>query len=287
MTAVEAKQAVGSLRIQAWIAITGWILLAGTVVMCALLAAVSPDADKRSDLLWGGTALMTVAWLLHMVVTFKQVRASNQAAVFISTGRLDLAERQLHEAMRAFSLFTRGRLLVCHNLAVVAHGRKEYAAAAELCRGVLSLGRGLSRGVVRLCRILWADSCLSLGDPEAAERALAGMKVGDGRLTLSESLMLLPVELQCRLALGDHEGAVASLAKKKQLAELLDAPKAALVHALIAQACLAAGRGAEASFFDRRSRLFHDRAELEADYPMLHDSPNGAANADNNWDIAV
>ncbi len=287
MNATEARKAVGSLRMQARVALTGWVVLLAILVLCALAAAVSGDAEKQSDLLWSGAALITVAWLLHMVVSFKQVRASNQAAVYISTGRLDLAERQLREALRSFSLFTRGRLLVCHNLAVVAHGRKEYEAAAELCRGVVSLGRGLSRSVVRLCRILWADCCLALGELAAAEKALAGMTVEEGGLRLSEALMLMPVELRCRLAMRDHGRVVSSLPEKKQMAELLDAPKAALVHAILAKACLAEGREAEADFFDRRSRLFHDREELVADYPILQDSPDEAANADNNKDIGA
>jgi hypothetical protein len=226
--------------------------------------------------------LAAVAWVLLMIFSIRQVRSANQASVYIASGRLDLAEEQLKSALNAFSLYKTGKLLVCHNLAVVSHGRKNYGAAAELCAGVLSLSSGLSRHVSRLCRILLADCRLFLGDSSAAHKVLEPLAGPDLDLPLSERLMLLPVELRCRIAEGDFEGAASSLPKKVRLAELLESPKAALVHALLARACRRVGELTAAAFLQRRAELYHDLESLGGEYPILNDSPAEGTSADNN-----
>jgi len=197
------------------------------------------------------------------------VRSANQAAAYLSAGRFDLAEQELTAALRTFSLYRTGKLLVCHNLAVVVHGQKNYQAAAELCDGILAMRPGSRGGVGRICRILLADCRLFLGDTLAAIKALQPLVKRRSELSLGEQLLLLPIELRCVVADGRHEEATADLAKKIQQAELLDSPRAALVHALLAKSCQALHRDALAGRLERRAQLYHDLSELQKEYAVL------------------
>ncbi|MFH1418364.1 MAG: hypothetical protein ABII12_08790 [Planctomycetota bacterium] len=287
MTAVEAETLLGTVRRHfrlAWLIRTALLILA----VGACVGAFLPDGgEQREELMSSALLLVGVSWMLLMVISVRQIRRANQASVYIASGRLDLAEQQLKGALGAFSLYRRGKLLICHNLAVVAHGKKDYDTAAALCDGVLSMRKALSRNVDRLCRILLADSRLFLGDAESAAAALEPLSAGDGGLGLSTRLMLLPVELRCQTLLGAFSEAVSSLRVKVKLAELLDSAKAALVHALLARACRETGQDAAADFLLRRAWLYHDLGELAEDYPFLRDSAPGTPSADNNTDSAA
>jgi hypothetical protein len=99
--------------------------------------------------------------------------------------------------------------------------------------------------------------------------------------------MLLPIELRCRTAEGDYERAAESLGWKVRLAELLEAPKAALVHALLARACRHTDRSEVATFLQRRAELYGDLGELAGEYQTPLGSAPGAISADNNRDTAI
>lgn len=269
MTPAEAAALVRTLKRQLWLArLTRWLLLA-IIVLGVIAASREPDAAVQRQRLWTAAMFAGLAWVLLTATSARQVRASNQASVYMSTGRLDLAEEHLKSALQSFSLFKAGKLLVCHNLAVVEHGRKNYSAAAELCDGLLSLGAGLGRGVGRMCRILLADCRLFLGDSLAALRAIDPLHLHAPALNLAEQLLLLPVELRCQIAQGDFARAADDLPRKVRLAELLDSRRAALVHALLARACARLGKSAEARFLDRRAALYHDLEPLRSEYPIL------------------
>lgn len=236
--------------------------------VCAALQAVNP---QRTQALWTAASFAGLAWICLTVLSARQVKAANHAAAYLSAGRLDLAEQELTSALHFFSLYRTGKLMVCHNLAVVVHGQKNYQAAAELCDGIISLHRGVSKSLGRVCRMLLADSRLFLGDTLAALRALAPLVGNRAGLTLAEQLMLLPIELRCLVARGDHAAAIDNLAWKVRRAELLDSHRAALVHALLAKACRQAGDSRVADFLLRRAELYHDLPELRDDYPILKD----------------
>ncbi|MEE8384979.1 MAG: hypothetical protein V3S01_03600 [Dehalococcoidia bacterium] len=282
MTSTEAKSLVRSLRRQFFLASVWRILVLAVVALGFLGSVVQTEADGQSEALWYAALIAAGLWMLLTMISVRQVKAANQASIYISSGRLDLAEAQLKSAMHQFSLYRMGKLLVCHNLAVVAHGQKNYQAAAELCDGVISLCGGISRSVGRLCRMLLADCRLFLGDSVSADRALAPLSLQDPAMSLSEQLMLLPIELRCRIARGDFEGAAERLSWKVRLAELLDSPKAGLVHALLARVCGEVGKREAAVFLRGRAKLYHDLDELAKEYEILRDSAPGAQDADNN-----
>ncbi|MFQ5423319.1 MAG: hypothetical protein ACE5F9_05000 [Phycisphaerae bacterium] len=281
MTATEAASLVKTLRRQLWLATLIRVLLMGIVLLGVAAAFAQPAAAKTSDPLWAAAFLAGAGWIVLAICSARQVRATNQASVYLSTGRLDLAEEQLKTALRLVSLYRAGKLLVCHNLAVVAHGQRNFAAAAELCDGVLASGVSASHRLGRLCRILLADCRLYLGDTAAAVRAIAPLNSDDPGLGLSERLMLLPIELRCQVSEGRFVQAAAALDQKVMLAGLLDSPKAALVHAMLARACGAAGQVQVAAFLMARAELYHDLGELAERYPILRDSPDDGQMADN------
>jgi len=233
------------------------------------LAVFFATPVQRLDSLWSAATLVGMAWVLLTALSARQMRAANQAAAFMAAGRADLAEQRLKHAIHQFSLYRRGKLMVCHALAVIAHGRKDYHVAAELCDGIVSTCGHLSRRIVRLCRILLADCRLALGDNRAAGSALGPINLGLPDLNLVEQLMLLPVELSCQIGRGDYAAAAANLGWKIRRAELLDSPKAALVHALLARACREIGRTECAELLRRKAELYHDMKDLQKEYALL------------------
>jgi hypothetical protein len=243
-------------------------LLLSVVALSSLGAVFGP---QRTQTAWVAATFAGLAWIMLAVLSPRQVKAANTAAAYLSAGRLDLAEQELTTALSLFSLYRTGKLLVCHNLAVVVHGQKNYQAAAELCDGIISLHNGVSKSLGRVCRMLLADSRLFLGDTLAALTALAPLFRSRAELSLAEQLMLLPIELRCLITQGDYTRAADNLAWKVRRAELLDAPRAALVHALLAKACRQTGDGRVADFLARRAELYHDLGELRSDYPVLKD----------------
>lgn len=307
MTLNEARDLARTLRRQLLLASVSRIVLALLLLASFLAALLQPEADAGQDAIWLATLLTALTWVTLTMFSVRQMRAANQASIYISSGRLDLAEEQLKNAMHLFSLYRSGKLLACHNLAVVVHGRKDYPAAAELCDCVIRAGGKLTRSAGRLCRILLADCRLLLGDPAAALAALAPLSLTGRHPTgetanteeaavrkecgpvfnLGESLLLLPVELRCQVETGRFEQAVESLTWKVRLAELLDSPKAALVHGLLAEACRRVGKEPEAAYLQRRAELYYDPAELAAEMRTSANSARRLANADNNTDNDV
>jgi hypothetical protein len=306
MTLDEAKTVARTLRRQLVLASISRIILIVLLTASFLTAILQPEAKAGKDALWFAAMLAAITWVTLTMFSVRQLRAANQAAMYISSGRLDLAEEQLKNAVHLFSFYRAGKLLACHNLAVVVHGRKNYSAAAELCTCVISLKGKLSRGAGRLCRILLADCRLLLGDPAAALQAIgplsltepatpdpqhaAGKAASAGdegkALDLAEQMLLLPIELRCHVGLGKFEQAVEGLDWKVQLAELLDAQKAALVHALLAEACRRVGKPIQAGFLQRRAELYSDLEELAKEYPFVVHSAPRPDNADNNTENA-
>jgi hypothetical protein len=269
----EATQLINTLRRQ--------VLLAGvwkagiiSIIFVASIGAAGPwTTPEQSKMLWAISVLSAGIWIVFTILGLRQARESNQAAVYIATGRFDLAERQLRAAALAFNLHRRAKLLACHNLAVVAHGRREFRTAAALSAGVIDLGRGALRGVSRICRILLADCMLELKDPEAASRAIAPIPLNDPAVPLAEQLLLLPIRLRCDAAMKAYNHILIDLPGKLKRAELLDSPKAAMCHQILADACAHSGRRSEADFLRKRADLYHDESGTDIENALAIDPP--------------
>lgn len=282
MTGMEARQVISTIRRQLrWMTLTRVVLLA-VMTFVVFVDMAQPEAvGDKLGLFWLLGAAAASIWVAFTVFSVRQARASQQASAFVASGRLDLAEEQLKGILSRFSFFRQGKLLACHNLAVIAHGRKDYDAAAELCGGIVSLRTGPPRSIGRTCRILLADCRLLLGDAAAAADAIKPLSVRGGGLNLVEQLLLLPVELRCQIASKNYRKAVDGLAWKVRRAELLDSPKAALTHALLARACRETGEIEKADYLQRRAELYHDLSELDEVGGALPEWAAGDTSADN------
>jgi len=280
MTRRDAQQIVKVMRRHVLLSTATSLCLLGVVVLGSLAASLQAVSPQRTQSLWTAATFAGMAWVILTVLSAKQIKSANQAAAYLSAGRLDLAEQELTTALNSFSLYRMGKLMVCHNLAVVVHGQKNYQAAAELCDGIISLHRGVGKSLGRVCRILLADCRLFLGDTLAALKALQPLVRNREGLSLAEQLMLLPIELRAQIAEGQFAQAAADLPAKVRRAELLDSPRAALVHALLSRACRQMGDALRADFLLRRAQLYHDLSDLREDYPLLKDSLDAAKIAD-------
>ncbi|HPF40686.1 MAG TPA: hypothetical protein P5081_18720 [Phycisphaerae bacterium] len=272
MTQNEASRLIRTLRRQILFASVWKVGILALIVVASVGAASAWTTPEQSKMLWALSVASAGVWILFVILGLRQTREANQAAVYIATGRLDLAEQQLRTAALAFNLHRRGKLLACHNLAVVAHGRREYETAAALSAGVIELGQGALRGVSRICRILLADCMLELHNPEAARRAIEPIPLGDPGVPLSEQLLLLPIRLRCDAALDAYDHILIDLPNKVRRAELLDSPKAAMCHQILADACDRSGRRSEADFLRKRAELYHDSAPADARKELASDA---------------
>ena len=282
MSGGEAHRLIQSLRRQ---------FLLATLTRSALLMVVAlgfvfgtlwrAESHHRAELMWSIASLAAIAWVVLTFYSIRQVRAAHQASSFIASGRLDLAEEKLKSTLRQFSLYRNAKLLACHHLAVVAHGRKSYQAAAELCDGMISLPGGPPGATLRTCRILLADCRLLLGDIAAARQAIAPLNLLGPDLNLAEQLLLLPIELRCQVTAEQYGAAAESLPWKVKRGELLDSPAAGLVHALLAMAADRTGQARMAGFLRQRADLYHGLSKLAEEHDFLRDLATKATSADN------
>lgn len=282
MTDGEARQLIQNVRLQFRLTTLMKLALLTAIAAALVWLPLRVDPHQRLDVIGIVATLAVALWMGLTLLSVRQVRSAGRATLYIASGRLDLAEAQLVEAIRAFTLSRSGTLMACHNLAVVEHGRSRFAVAAEICRGVLNLGVRLPAELARTCRILLADCCLILGDEPSAARALGTLRTNDPSLGLTEQILLLPIELQCQLARKDYSAAAADLRWKVRRAELLDAPKASRVHRLLAEACQALGMTPQANFLLRRAAVYGDGGAGDPPSPGLSDFGSVDTSADNN-----
>jgi hypothetical protein len=93
--------------------------------------------------------------------------------------------------------------------------------------------------------------------------------VYDTQLSLSDRMKLLPVQLRYELAADHSSASVNALAEKVRVAELLDSSQAALVHAMLAEACRRESMPDQQAFLLKRARLYHDLEPLAEQYALI------------------
>jgi tetratricopeptide (TPR) repeat protein len=215
---------------------------------------------------------MLILWAALMVRSVRLAREIQTGNVLIAYGRLDDAEARLERMLGRFSLSERAQSMLFQQLAWLLFRRERFAEVVEICRELLRHRVGRIQGLGFHIRLMLADSLLLLGQVEEAYAAFR--PVYDAPLTLAERMKLLPVQLRYELAAG-HAGAAASgLAEKVRVAELLESPRAALVHALLAEACRRESMPAQQAFLAERARLYHDLEPLAEKYPIIRPVAN-------------
>lgn len=208
-----------------------------------------------------------VGWVAIVVRTMRLARQLHAAGVLLSIGRLDDAEVWLRRMIARFSLSARSKLMACQQVAALLFRRECYRDVVLVCRELLRQRLTRFRQIWVTARLMLADSHLMLGEVSEAYEAIR--PVYESELSLSERLKLLPIQLRYELAADHAVSAVQAMDEKVRFAELLESPQAALVHALLAEACRRQSMPSERAFLAERARLYHDLEELAERYPVI------------------
>ncbi len=210
---------------------------------------------------------VVLGWVGVFVRSMRSAREVQAGSILLSAGQLDDAETWLRKAATRFSLTLGAKLLACQELASLMLRREAYAEAAAICREVLRHRMRRARGVLVNARLMLADVLLLLNRVEEAYAAIRPLY--DESLSLAERMRLLPIQLRYELAADHAASAVSALEEKVRIAELLDSRRAALVHALLAEACRRQAMPAQRGFLIERARLYHDLDPLAERYGVI------------------
>lgn len=246
-----------------WSIATRWTL--GIIVAAYVFVIIGPLASDRAAKLAPISMLLLVAgWMLLVMASARMARALQTTAALMALGQWAEAEQELARVWRGFTIFSTTLLMACQQLGTLLRARRDYAQASRVLRTVLQFvpRRRAMRAFERTVRLLLADVELELGNLSGAYDAFR--PVFGAPLSLAERLLLLPIELRYELASGHTQTAVTGLPDKVRHAELLEAPQAARVHAMLAEACQREGLTAQADYLRRRSALYHDPDSLPA-----------------------
>jgi hypothetical protein len=230
-----------------------------TIVGCLLFA---PQFAKI-----GVLAAVAVAWLALSFTSARTSRMNIGSPLLIAAGQFEEAERQIDQAMRGFSLFRAAKLQALHQLAVLRHAQRRWQESAALSRALLAQRLGPADGLGRPTRLMLADALLEMNDLRGANESIQTLY--RQRLSLSEVLALVLVQLDYGARAGEWERMFAGAAAKVQLAELMPAPRSARVQALLALAALRLGREDWATWLRQRVELLADVNVLAGERPML------------------
>ena len=211
--------------------------------------------------------LLGVVWVTLWYRTMKGSRMAAESSSLIASGRLEQAEQQIEQSLRAFSMSRSIKSMSLLNLALVRLAQKRWPDTAILCREVLSAKKGNPDHLSKSSRLLLADSLLEMGDLRGAYEALSGLY--QHRLSLGEALNLLRVQTEYLAHVGAWEHMMQGVTTKVQLTELMPTPQAARTQALLALAAKRAGREQWANWLKRRVELLTDVRELASERPIL------------------
>jgi hypothetical protein len=222
-----------------------------------------------------GLLVLVVCWIWLSLRSVRVVRQVRAGGVLLSIGRLDDAQTWLRKGMNTFSLSPTDKLMAGHLFGLVLSRQGAHTEVIELCRTLLrqrSTRRGRLGDEIRL---LLADSLLKLGSLFEVEQILN--RLAQAPLPLELQMRRLPIALRYHLEADEAEEATQELKAKVRIAELLDARRAALAHALLAEACRRAGKVKEQAFLGARAAVYHDLQSLAETWPAI--APIAALNS--------
>lgn len=240
-------------------------LLGGTAAAVLWASRLpSPDNKRAMFAVFIGTL---VIWALMIVSSARVGRYVRTAGALLSLGQLDDAEVWLRRVLERFSMSARTKIIACQQFASLFFRRDDHPNVVKICSELLKQRLTRLHSIWINTRLMMADSLLMLDRvPEAYD---AIRPVYDAPLSLSDRMKLLPIQLRYELASDHASAAVQELPEKLRIAELLDSPRAALVHALLAEACRRSNMPEHQAFLTRRAWLYHDLDELVSRYPII------------------
>ncbi|QOV91296.1 hypothetical protein [Humisphaera borealis] len=239
------------------------LMLGAGVTSLIVLPLVAPQVHSGLAMLAVG-----VIWLVLSYNSAKSSRLAADAPALIGAGDYEEAERQIEQALSAFSLFRMVKLQTVHHLALLRYAQKRFRDVSELCRELLAQ-RGGSAGasLSKPTRLLLADAMLELDDVRGTYDALVGLY--GQRLTLNEVLKLMAAQLDYESRVGAWSRMMNEVMTKVQLAELMPSAAAARTQALLSVAAKRCGRADFSDWLKARAALLVAPAKLVAQRPLL------------------
>jgi len=229
------------------------------------LIILSAELTRRA--IFVGLLLLVLCWIwltLRSVRVMRQVRAGG---MLLSIGRVEDAETWLRNGMNTFSLSPADKLMAGHLFGLALARRGAHDEVIELCRTLLRQ-RPARHGRLGIeIRLLLADSLLRLGRLDETGQVLRHLE--DTPLPLELRMKHLPITLRYYLETDEPQQITGSLKEKLRIAELLDAPQAALAHALLAEACRRTGMARQQAFLGARAAVYHDLQPLAEAWPLI------------------
>jgi hypothetical protein len=208
-------------------------------------------------------------WFALSLTSARSSRIAMDSPALIATGQFDEAERQIDQAMRAFSPFGPAKLRALHHLAVLRHAQQRWQDAAALCRALLSHRLAGNRSLSKPSSLILAGSLLELNDVGGGYVALQQLYAQ--QLSLEEVLNVLALQLDYEARIGAWQKMFAGAAAKVALAELMPSEQAARLQALLALAALKCGRLDWADWLRQRAELLADVNAMVSSRPMLRE----------------
>ena len=251
-----------------------WILGAWlfTAVMITVVAAATFVGFSRG--MGAGPGLFAgLVWLGVIIASIRSRRLAFEAMPLIVAGEFGLAEDQLGQSLRSFSLLSSSKLIGLHQLAMLRHAQSRWADAAKLCRELLTRGgRHTAIGNTEFDvqnRLMLAESLIELGDTAGAGAEMLGLS--GLRLDLRQTLLLTQIRLDLQAGLEHWHPMMATPRTTIGLIELMPAAMAARCYALLALAAKRIGAGQWLSLLLRRSILLSLSDPLVERRPFLRE----------------
>ncbi len=221
--------------------------------------------DNRTALLIIGAVLL--GWVILAIASIHLSRTLQMARVMLGTGQTDNARVWLGRVMTGLSLSPRIQMVACQHLASSFFLKEAYRETVLICSELLRYRLRRLKSLEVNVRLMLADSLLTLDRQAEAYQAMR--PIHDLPLSLADRMKLLPLQLRYDLRTHQTASAIEALPEKVRIAELLDSQQAALVHAMLAEACKRRSMTVQADFLLRRARLYSDLEPLAQRYAWI------------------
>ncbi len=236
-----------------------WWGLIGVLLVFIAAADLLLPADTMA-----GHVGFVVLLGLWMWINLSGARVVGQLPAITAAVEMDprRAEAMIHGALRRWPLQRAIRVTLYHRLAAVWHHRGRFADASLVCQALLGQPLGRAKVLRGPLLLLLAECRLQCHDVYGAHAALAELS----GIPLNAMELMQKVALQIRYEVTVHHdaAALADLAGKLALIELMPGPQCGALHAMLAVAARRSQRDELAGWLGRRAQLLCSPAHLAA-----------------------
>ncbi len=230
----------------------------GVLIVAMLLIFVVPEGVMSG---WGSLLIIGV-WLGVTLINAQVAQSVERITRSIEMGLVADAERMIASGLGRYPLHPSLRLTLYHRLAVLRHRQGRFAETAMITHALLTHRLGKIELLRSHLLLMLLESQLVGGQMMGAYMTM--MELHRRRLSLTETMHLLPLQTRYELMCGHDQAVLAQCDRKIAVAELMPAPQAGLVHQWIGIAAQRQGREKLADFCQRRAALLCDPDQLQA-----------------------